>query len=153
LRATSKRPALIRRCGLPADLDRSGTADFNDLTLLLENYLASYANGAWVYDNVTSPCIDTGNPGCPLGDEPNDANNVRVNMGAYGGRAEASKTPLDWAILADLDNDIIVDVNDLGVFCDYWLDSGECIPADLDRSGFVDFADYAILSKQWLWPD
>jgi len=140
----------LQGVSLPADLDRSGTVDFNDLTLLLENYLAGYARGAWVYDDVTSPCIDTGNAGCPLRDEPNDANNVRINMGAYGGTAEASKTPLDWGILADLDNDIIVDVNDLGIFCDYWLGSGECVPADLDRSGLVDFLDYALLGDQWL---
>jgi len=136
---------------LAADLDRSGTVDFNDLTLLLENYLAGYAHGAWVYDDVTSPCIDTGNPGCPLGDEPNDANNVRINMGAYGGTAEVSKTPANWGILADLNNDIIVDVNDLGIFCHYWLGSGKCVPPDLDRSGLVDFLDYALLSDQWFW--
>jgi parallel beta-helix repeat protein len=105
---------------------------------------------SWVTDAVTSPCIDAGNPGCPLGDEPNDANNVRINMGAYGGTAEASKTPADWRNIADLTNDWVVDFNDLGVFVSYWLDTGECIPSDLNRNQAVNFVDYAIFAQQWL---
>jgi hypothetical protein len=105
---------------------------------------------SWVTDAVTSPCIDAGNPGCPLGDEPNDANNIRINMGAYGGTAEASKTPADWRSIADLTNDWAVDFNDLGVFVSYWLDSGECIPSDLNRNESIDFDDYAIFAQQWL---
>jgi hypothetical protein len=104
---------------------------------------------SWVTDAVTSPCIDAGNPGCPLGDEPSDANNVRINMGAYGGTAEASKTPADWRSIADLTNDWAVDINDLGVFVSYWLDTGECIPSDLDRDESIDFVDYAIFAQQW----
>jgi hypothetical protein len=104
---------------------------------------------SWVTDANTSPCIDAGNPGCPLGDEPSDANNVRINMGAYGGTAEASKTPADWRSIADLTNDWVVDINDLGVFVSYWLDSGECIPSDLNRNQLVNFVDYAIFARQW----
>ena len=46
---------------------------------------------SWVYDNVTSPCIDTGDPLSPIGDE-SAANGGRINMGAYGGTQEASKS-------------------------------------------------------------
>jgi hypothetical protein len=104
----------------------------------------------WVMDANTSPCIDAGNPGCPLGDEPNDVNNIRINMGAYGGTAEASKTPAGWRSIADLTNDWVVDFNDLGVFVSYWLDTGECIPSDLNRNNDVNFVDYAIFARQWL---
>lgn len=45
----------------------------------------------WVRDAVTSPCIDAGDPKGPAGDEP-QPNGGRVNMGAYGGTAEASKS-------------------------------------------------------------
>jgi hypothetical protein len=42
-------------------------------------------------DAVTSPCIDVGDPATPAGDEP-QPNGGRINMGAYGGTAEASKS-------------------------------------------------------------
>ena len=101
---------------------------------------------SWVTDGNTSPCVDAGNPGCPLGDEPNDANNIRINMGAYGGTAEASKTPANWRNIADLTNDWEVDFNDLKVFVDYWIETGQCIPSDLNRSQAVDFVDFAIFA-------
>jgi hypothetical protein len=104
----------------------------------------------WVVDSNTSPSIDAGNPGCPLGDEPNDPHNIRINMGAYGGTAEASKSPANWRNIADLTNDWAVDFNDLKVFVDYWLETGECIPSDLNRSQSVDFADFALVALHWL---
>lgn len=45
----------------------------------------------WVLDNITSPCIDAGDPNFPVGDEP-APNGYRINMGAYGGTYQASKT-------------------------------------------------------------
>jgi parallel beta-helix repeat protein/predicted outer membrane repeat protein len=59
----------------------------------------------WIYDHVTSPCIDAGDPASPLGDEPmtvpRDPNNdyganKRINMGAFGGTSQASMPPLRW---------------------------------------------------------
>jgi len=44
---------------------------------------------SWVADDVTSPCIDAGDPNMPVGDEP-FPNGGRINMGAYGGTREAS---------------------------------------------------------------
>ena len=49
------------------------------------------AKQAWVTDNVTSPCVDAGDPMSPIGLEP-FPNGGRINMGAYGGTAEASKS-------------------------------------------------------------
>ena len=45
----------------------------------------------WVLDDVTSPCIDAGNPDSDIKDEP-VPNGERINMGFYGGTAEASKS-------------------------------------------------------------
>jgi len=103
---------------------------------------------SWVIDGNTSPCIDAGNPGCLPGSEP-APNGNRINMGAFGGTEEASKSPADWRSIADLTNDWTVDFNDLKVFVDYWLETGECIPSDLNRSQFVDFVDFAIFGQQW----
>ena len=44
---------------------------------------------SWVEDEVTSACIDAGLPSAPIGHEP-VPNGGRINMGAYGGTAEAS---------------------------------------------------------------
>jgi parallel beta-helix repeat protein len=50
-------------------------------------------NGStWVYGNVTSPCIDAGDPASEYGNEP-EPNGGRINMGAYGNTGEASKSP------------------------------------------------------------
>ncbi len=49
------------------------------------------AGGSWVQDDVTSSYIDAGDPSSPAGDEP-QPNGARINLGAYGGTAEASKT-------------------------------------------------------------
>ncbi len=46
----------------------------------------------WVIDGITSPCIDAGYPSIPVRDEP-QPNGGRINMGAYGGTPEASKSP------------------------------------------------------------
>jgi len=46
---------------------------------------------AWVQDTATSPCIDAGDPTADLADEPNP-NGGRINLGAYGGTAQASKS-------------------------------------------------------------
>ncbi len=102
----------------------------------------------WVQDSNTSPCIDAGNPGCSTGDEPNDTNNVRINMGAYGGTAQASKTPAGWRSLADLTNDWKVDIDDVKVLTSYWLMTGFCLPGDLDRNSHVDFKDFAIFGNE-----
>jgi parallel beta-helix repeat protein len=48
--------------------------------------------GDWVLDAETSPCVDRGNPLSPVGYEP-EPNGDRVNIGLYGGTAEASKSP------------------------------------------------------------
>ncbi|UCC97318.1 MAG: C10 family peptidase [Phycisphaerales bacterium] len=49
------------------------------------------ANQSWVFDAATSPCIDAGDTSTPVGPEP-PPNGGIVNMGAYGGTAQASKS-------------------------------------------------------------
>ncbi len=46
----------------------------------------------WVVDELSSPCIDSGDPSDPVGDEP-VPNGARINLGAYGGTAQASQSP------------------------------------------------------------
>jgi predicted outer membrane repeat protein len=113
----------------------------------------------WDYDEVTSRCIDAGNPGAPLSEEllfvPDDPNNewgqnLRIDMGAYGGRAEASMPPHDWALLADLTNNGAVDFEDFAGQANDRLESEGEQPGDLNRNGTVDMGDLALLAEDWL---
>jgi predicted outer membrane repeat protein len=87
-------------------------------------------------------------PGCDPGEEP-APNGNRINMGAYGGTAEASKSPANWALLADLTNDRKVDFDDLKAFTNYWPESGQCLPSDLNRDELVNLTDFAIFAQQF----
>lgn len=104
---------------------------------------------SWADDQITSPCIDAGSPGCVLGKEP-EPRGSRINMGAYGGTLEASKSPEYWRNIADLTNDWVVDVEDLCVWMDHWLDSGICMPSDLNRDHAVTLKDFRLLADNWL---
>ncbi|MBN1507185.1 MAG: hypothetical protein JW955_10090 [Sedimentisphaerales bacterium] len=80
---------------------------------------------SWVKDDATSPCIDAGDPNSPVGDEP-FPNGGRVNMGAYGGTAEASKSyfgepACETIIAGDINGDCIVDLKDLALLTQHWL--------------------------------
>lgn len=65
--------------------------------------------GDWVKDSEYSPCIDAGDPH-PQGDPQNPVgaeplpNGKRINMGAYGGTAEASKGADAWIFHVDKSN-------------------------------------------------
>jgi hypothetical protein len=48
----------------------------------------------WILDRMTSPCVDGGDPNAGPLDEP-IPNGSRINMGAYGGTAQASLSPTD----------------------------------------------------------
>jgi phosphotriesterase-related protein len=50
---------------------------------------------SWILDDVTSLCIDAGDPNTPVGNEP-EPNGGVINIGAYGGTAEASKSDYSW---------------------------------------------------------
>lgn len=134
---------------IPADFDNSRHVDLLDLEIILDDYLSSYVPGDWVYDGVTSRCIDAGNPGSSLGGEPNQPENTRVNMGSYGGTSQASIPPHGWAILADLTNDGTLDYMDFSLWSELWLVEGVNLSADLDRNEIVNLRDFCLLAKDW----
>ncbi len=81
---------------------------------------------SWVHDDVTSPCIDTGDPMSPIGLEPFPSGGF-VNMGAYGGTPEASKSyfgePICETIVAgDINGDGQVNRADLEIMELHWTD-------------------------------
>jgi len=64
--------------------------------LHLQSTGGHWTAGGWVADAATSPCADAGDPTSAYANEP-APNGYRVNMGAYGNTAEASKTYLPSA--------------------------------------------------------
>ncbi len=80
---------------------------------------------AWIADEVTSPCIDAGDPASPIGDEP-FPNGGLVNMGFYAATAEASKSWFDkpvceTVVAGDINGDCVVDVRDFALMSLHWL--------------------------------
>lgn len=84
------------------------------------------ATQAWIADDTTSPCIDAGSPRHPIGHEPFPNGGV-VNMGAYGGSAEASKSyfgePVcETIVVGDINGDCRIDLLDFVLMTNHWLE-------------------------------
>lgn len=90
----------VRYNNIQGGWEGEGNIDVDPLFVDPENrnyYLRSEAghwdpaSQSWIVDEETSPCINTGDPESPVGDEP-EAHGDRINMGAYGGTTQASKS-------------------------------------------------------------
>jgi len=102
----------------------------------------------WVIDDVTSPCVDAGNPGSNWSEElwPHGQ---RVNLGAYGETPQASWSLSVAGDVADLNDNGIVGPGDLKLFAAKWLVLADLLAEDLNRNGSVDSSDFAILAQSW----
>lgn len=124
-----------------------------DYHLRSESGRWSPSDKRWIKDAQTSPCIDAGDPNADWTAElwPHGKH---INIGAYGGTAQASMSLLPVGNVADLDPDIHdandwVDFRDLALFTGKWLHNEVLLAEDLDRNGLVDFADFSILVANW----
>ncbi len=77
------------------------------------------AHDVWVLDNVTSPCIDGGDPNVNPYNE-RMPNGGRINMGAYGNTAYASMS--EWPIAEDNNRDGVVNMLDIARLAAKWLE-------------------------------
>ncbi|MHC4616963.1 MAG: S8 family serine peptidase [Planctomycetota bacterium] len=84
-----------------------------------------------------SPAIDAGYPPSDYSGEP-WPNGGRVNMGAYGNTAEATRSPADF--------------DDLALLCAHWLqyDPLVDIAPGPTGDGIINFLDFAFLADCWL---
>ncbi len=117
---------------------RLGYWDFNEPRTLFDGdyHLQSEAGrwdpntSNWVIDANTSACIDAGDPMSPIGLEP-FPNGGRINMGAYGGTTEASKSyfgkpPCETIVAGDVNGDCVVNFLDFRLMALHWCeDNGE----------------------------
>jgi hypothetical protein len=106
----------------------------------------------WMKDDVTSPCIDAGDPSSDWTAElwPHGK---RINMGAYGGTAQASMSSSTVGNIADLNNDNTVSHADVKMLAERWLHQEALLAEDLDRNGAVSLSDFCILADEWLWEE
>jgi hypothetical protein len=120
------------------DLNATPDHQYDDFWVEGDYHLKSQAGRwdqkiqSWVKDDVTSPCIDAGDPMSPIGEEP-FPNGGRINIGAYGGTAETSKSyfgePVCETIIAgDINGDCKVNFEDLSIMSQHWLGDNTLIP-------------------------
>jgi len=94
-------------------------------------------NQRWLQDEATSPCIDAGDPRHPIGPEP-FPNGGRVNIGAGGGTAHASKSyfgePLCKTVIpGDINGDCRVDFADFKILASHWLENAHTLAPGLPK--------------------
>jgi hypothetical protein len=118
----------------------------------------------WVTDNTHSPCIDSGTAYAT--DDPNDAyaglvdwrgelwpHGKQINMGTYGGTAQASLSTILAGNAADCNNDGMVNAEDLKWLTEQWLSEKMPQHADVNRDQHVDFQDFTELGQHWHWQE
>ena len=118
----------------PGNWDPNGTPDDpnDDFWVDGDYHLKSQAgrwnpnSESWIQDDVTSPCIDSGDPNNPIQHEPFPNGGI-INMGTYGGSSQASKSyfgkPVCQTIIAgDINGDCIVDIKDFALMIAHWLE-------------------------------
>ena len=110
--------------------------------LHLKSVAGRWNGSSWVTDSVQSPCIDAGDPSSSYSSEPSP-NGGRINIGAYGNTAEASKTGTpNNPPVADAGSDqTVLDTDDSG-----------SEQVTLNGSGSHD-PDGTIVSWQWNFGD
>ena len=95
-------------------------SDNGDYHLLSEFGRYDANSDQWILDEITSPCVDAGDPtDNPMG-EPMP-NGGRINIGAYGGIGHASKGG-EWPLPFDFNTDGIVNMADFAKLAEHWLD-------------------------------
>jgi hypothetical protein len=106
--------------------------------------------GAWVKDTVTSPCIDAGDPADTGWMNELWPNGRRIDIGAYGGTAEASLSGHAIGTAADLNFDDRVDIVDFAILARGWMKDEPLLAADLTRDGRVGIEDLAVMAEEWM---
>ncbi|NQT21319.1 MAG: hypothetical protein HQ592_16555 [Planctomycetes bacterium] len=108
---------------------------------------AQAGEGGWVFDNVTSPCIDAGDPASDYDNEPMP-NFGRVNIGAYGNTDRASRSGPRWNIPGDVNGDCVVNVLDMLFVRNTFLHdkaTADNWKADVNSDGQIDVIDMLIV--------
>ncbi len=118
----------------------------------------------WVVDDTDSPCIDAGTSF--VVDDPNYAitgpfdwtgelwpHGKHINIGTYGGSAQASLSTGPAGHAADCTNDGMINAEDLKLLAEHWLSKRVPHHADINRDQRIDFLDLSELDQNWQWQE
>jgi predicted outer membrane repeat protein len=91
-------------------------------------------SASWVKDELTSLCIDAGDPASPIGLEP-FPNGGRINMGSFGGTEEASKSyfgepACETIVAGDINGDCKINLKDFAIMSLHWFECKAFCPPD-----------------------
>ncbi|MCP4712074.1 MAG: hypothetical protein GY869_25920 [Planctomycetes bacterium] len=116
----------------------------------LQSIVGRWDGESWIMDEFQSPCIDSGDPAMVCADEfwPHGG---QVNMGSYGGIAEASMSLNFVGNKADMNCDGKVNLIDWNLFGEQWLKQDVLLKSDLNWNGLVDSSDLNMFIREWLW--
>jgi hypothetical protein len=102
----------------------------------------------WMMDDLTSPCIDRGDPDSDWTSELWPHGRC-INLGAYGGTAQAGMSVSDVGDIRDLNNDGLVTWDDVRLFAGSWGALEALLPQDINRDGIVDGHDLDFFTENW----
>ncbi len=159
-----------------ADFNLDGEISVEDFVLIVDNYLVSFDGTDFVQDTLTSSCINAGDIDPIYSYAPEQMENgYRINMGAYGGTVEASKSAghsASYTLLADINGDNLVDADDYDAFVSFYtafsgkydsskdynhdgtiddLDREEFKKYDFDNNDWLDNQDQIYFMNSWNW--
>ncbi|HOH28707.1 MAG TPA: right-handed parallel beta-helix repeat-containing protein, partial [Candidatus Hydrogenedentes bacterium] len=113
----------------------------------------------WVFDTVSSPAIDAGDPSDPVNAETLPHGDV-INQGAYGGTAEASRSPMDrvLTLIEPLHNEVYPDEGEVIVRwrCtgQGWLETDSLtieVTSDYGNSWLLLDSNATATAQAWAW--
>ena len=76
-----------------------------------------------------------------------------INIGAYGGTAQASMSASLAGNAADTNNDGAANGIDLLLIAQMWLREDILLHEDINRDHIIDFFDLVGLGKNWKWQE
>ncbi len=101
----------------------------------------------WINDNMSSPCVDAGDPYInPVRESM--PNGGRINIGAHGGTIFASRNP--WSLLGDFDHSGLVDISDFSIISKLWMTNQTVNNDGILIDHIIDIEDLIQISESWL---
>lgn len=111
------------------------------------------AASRWVTAAAASPCIDAGDPADDGWTAELWPHGKRINLGIFGGTAEASLSVSLSGSPADLNHDGEVDFADWSLWAGDWRVEAVLLDTDFNRNQVVDLDDLTVFASCWLWTE